>query len=255
VRKKSKNPPKKTGGGDGGGRTETSQKEKQPPIRRKKEHLDLREDPEGLIDDDLAIFQDWMGGNCTEACPAQDDSEGSKKKGAQLDDNIDNLVLASLGILNRMDRIRMALSPGNSTLVQNETSASDLKSKPEVIEDSDPGIVYAISSVSESSSGSLYSYPFQMARDSSSDTDRGSLIDKAHTMETEKAYFHGSRLRKPPPQPERPSTPNTLKAFRSMSWKPDEGEVAEDNSLVASESSEKNAGVSESGSTTSDYYS
>ena len=209
---------------------------------------------EDAKDDEIIRLQSWIG-NCG------GETAGIQKSGLSIrpslpsdhtghTDNVDNLVLASWGIKNRMDRLRASLtfSPGNScsrtlssvAVTQNMVISNANARDSEIHDNLFPGETGAVSSVSESSTYSTY-YGDELGENS-----RASLSDayahdvgKSRTMETDQAYFRGSGA----------NTPKSMLAFKSKSWKLDEDDDTQ-NSLVASIPSAP-SNVSDSGNTSS----
>ena len=214
---------------------------------------------EDATDDELIRFQSWIG-NCG------GDPPGLQKSGMSIGpsppshqithiDNVDNLVLASWGIKNRMDRLRASLtfSPGYSY----SRTLSSLAVTPKMaislanVEDSEihdnvfAGDTGAFSSVSESSTYSTYGDDVaEISRASFSDAD-AHKIGMSRTMESDRAYFRGT-------MGSGADTPKSMLAFKSKSWKLDEDDATE-NSLVASLPSAP-SNVSDSGNASSGEY-
>jgi len=218
---------------------------------------------------DLTRLQTWMGA-CNGAPPGDDPQEQPSLGGTV--DNIDNLVLASWGLQNKMDQLRMSLtfspsasvrSPGGATQttaavathLTGHTVAKQPPSSAAVdavgdtskirnIEDensvSEEGGM--ISSVSETTTystlGTMEDADFSRA--TNYDEHKGETtaasrrnIGKSHTMETDGAYFRGDTRAR---TSQASHTPKAVLAFRSKSWKLDD-EDESDNSLVLSDNS------------------
>ncbi|CAB9500351.1 expressed unknown protein [Seminavis robusta] len=209
-------------------------------------------DPPGMLDDNRTSLEPALRSvsrfNNGGISRANFSSNGGTSMG-----NIDNLVLESLGIPNKMDQLRMSLtfSPGNSfaptltphrspspSLAANRAAATLLqkyqaledearkkgrKSRP--VEDDNNTM---ISSVSERSASTVTYSTLDDAGASNFEEDKelGRSLNNANTMETDRAYARGSR--------NRPTTPQTLRAFRSKSWKLDDDDTG--NSIMASDS-------------------
>lgn len=200
---------------------------------------------EDSLDGELKRIQTWIGScggdppGLQKSCTSHGASLAPDRSGHT--DNVDNLVLASWGIKNRMDRLRASLifSPGYShskTLasVASTRHRTMLKANvkdSEVQASSFPGDTGAVSSVSESSTYSTFDEELaEFSCASLSDAVDGHDIGKSCTMKSDRVHFRGAMGTG---DMNGADTPKSMLAFKSKSWKLGEDDDSQ-NSLVAS---------------------